>query len=701
MSFNWAAYCRLGFFAAGVAIATIGCAREAEKSSPPIRVKVTASGDCLTSLRESVSKFVNAKMTDAELSGFWNCTEKAVTDYKRLTRGEVNPDAYGPEGIRSFLHKYFFQDEPISSRLMFQLMHVKRVLLGGNVEIIERRELDELERLIRELKSITLEMQPHLKILFGDEVGSEWQRLAAAENFRKSLTRIGDWLSQKNQSYAFANMLGLIEEISRLSDGEGSWANTLNRGFQVLPRSKNLLIGGDEQSVAGAEWSELMSVLGQGFEIYLEFKLFSLEDLSTAMRTSALPNILQTVAELLSRSLDHRESKSLPISEVDALIEDLAGAGWMPEILTAEGLKTAFRWISVRLLNSGNPTSELRSRHFWKLKAEARRWRDLMEPVGTQSPSEFDRILSSSQPMTWDSEGRLLIDATVRSSGWTPENRSYLVWPYIALRWVLSSFYGSAAKGVSEGQLEEMASEVLPVFHAFNWFTSIQPSIAKRLLREADLFTLASDGDRELTLKEATRYLVFIMSGYRAGQVWLKLADAHCQESRDSSAECYRDFATHGSSDVLSPLPRLQQVARTIPDEFGRYMRLAEEIVLDKILETRPGTGDLLQVWMLFQYVETFLRLYDRDENSLIRVDESLVAFERYGTTLAVLLSATGLPESEIQAFFTYLMRYGETPFTMWGGQVRFNYWKWHRNEWSFQADRSRLMTILNELSKL
>jgi hypothetical protein len=66
-----------------------------------------------------------------------------------------------------------------------------------------------------------------------------------------------------------------------------------------------------------------------------------------------------------------------------------------------------------------------------------------------------------------------------------------------------------------------------------------------------------------------------------------------------------------------------------------------------------------------------------------------------------VLLSPVGMPQDEVQPFYTFMMKFGDTPFTMWGGPIAFNYWKWHKNEWAFEADRTTLMSILNQLSKL
>jgi hypothetical protein len=193
--------------------------------------------------------------------------------------------------------------------------------------------------------------------------------------------------------------------------------------------------------------------------------------------------------------------------------------------------------------------------------------------------------------------------------------------------------------------------------------------------------------------------LAFVASGLRTSEVWLEDVAGLCP---DLLADCVRRAAVRPDSKSLDPFPHLKQRVTSQPvEEFVKYMRQAEETILNHSVSGTYGKGDMLQVLQLFQYVETFLRIYDADFNETIELPEASEAYRKYGPTLSRLLSKNGLPPDDVLAFFTFMMKYGDTPFSMFGGQIRFNHWRWHRKDWSFSADRATLMSILNQLSKL
>jgi hypothetical protein len=236
-----------------------------------------------------------------------------------------------------------------------------------------------------------------------------------------------------------------------------------------------------------------------------------------------------------------------------------------------------------------------------------------------------------------------------------------------------------------------VAEEVLPLLQNFGWMQTTKVSIGRRILREADLFTLASNGDGLLDLNEATRYLAFVVASYRSAQVWLETAKSACPHNE---ADCVRAQAANPASSILSHMPRLQRAMTTWqPGVFQNYMKNAEQTILGAPEAVKFTTGDLLQTYQLFEYVEVFLELYDRDHSETIDLEEATAAYKVYGPTLGKLL-----PTSDL-GFFTFMFKYGDTPFTMYGGTVEFNKWQWHPERWSFAADRTILMNILSTLS--
>src|SRR5205085_2102545 len=139
-----------------------------------------------------------------------------------------------------------------------------------------------------------------------------------------------------------------------------------------------------------------------------------------------------------------------------------------------------------------------------------------------------------------------------------------------------------------------------------------------------DLFTLASNGDGLLGLNEATRYLAFVMGSFRTAQVWLDTTKAACP---NAEADCVRAQAEIPGSTILSHMPRLQKaIANWMPGQFAAYMKNAEQTILGAPEAVKFTTGDLLQSYQLFEYVEVFLETYDRDQSEDINLLEAIAA---------------------------------------------------------------------------
>ena len=59
------------------------------------------------------------------------------------------------------------------------------------------------------------------------------------------------------------------------------------------------------------------------------------------------------------------------------------------------------------------------------------------------------------------------------------------------------------------------------------------------------------------------------------------------------------------------------------------------------------------------------------------------------------------LTDAQLLAFFTFMFKYGSTPFTMSNGPALFSTWEAQPESWQFAADRTILMSILSQLSQL
>ena len=647
----------------------VACAKENQSSKSPVRVQMKESGECLSDFGGQLEKYRNGLMAEEQVRGFWTCVQTAVGDYQRITAGDRPGGAYSPTAVRRFLQKYFFKDGGIDNAKLASLMHVKRLFVGGSEHVITRQELSGVHDLLDFFMQITLDLNAHAPVVFLTIKPADDQAVvAAAHAVGVAINQIGLRLAARNQGLDFSQLQGLGAE-SYLS---------------LLPQAKTILLSGLPTGIQADEWVPLATALGQAYGILIQGSFAFRSDLHSAINKEYLPNTILDFAQLLDQAVKRHPTTQIPAEEWRALFKKAA------PLLSqnAESLSFGFEWFVARLLNGGLAVHALDQRHIAQLASRAASWRDLRSGLTNE---RFEKMLLTGQVQEWDQHGRLEF-ANETKSEWSPAARQNMIWPFVFVSW-LKDAYGSAdAAELNEAQMLSAGKEILITLRKFGWLEQTKDTIGKKLLREADLFTPASNGNGRIDVDEATRYVTMIMSSLRSAQIWL------AQVGADSDASSLRARAV-SDPEILKTVPRLKRWLAH--HAFESYMISAEEIIFDKPLVGRVGLGDLLQVWMIFQYVEGFVARYDSDSSSTISLKESESAFTVFGPVLGKMLAGVGLPPDELFGFFTFMMKYGDTPFTMFGGQVLYNHWIWHRNDWVFESERAELMGILNQLSKL
>jgi hypothetical protein len=621
----------------------------------------------------------------------------SISKFESLTSGDGGGDNYSPESLRHFIEHYYLTSKHIPDGVLAGLMEIKRVFVSGSTGKVTRSELEHLHQLFAELNAITLDLRPHARVIFRNKKNaSDAEIRAAAASLERNLARLGRWLSRENQSLKF-------EAVQNLANGLASWLqengkdtpalHNVRQAAFILPEIKSILIAGDQKAIGGQEWPLLTGAVSRGLSLYLAAVNGFDDNLDAALIRPVLPEGAAGLVEVLSESANRHPSAQISIAEFKNLFAKIEQTDWLPQAIRAKGLTAVTQWFLDRPLGAGHAAG-LGASQIAILRQQIANWNSLLSLSPQDSSAlvqDFNKSLASSMPLSWDALGRMQFPDQMPKA-WTPESRRHMVWNYVILHWLKESYVGGA-DGFNEDQITIAAKEILPLLQNFGWLKATKDTIGRRILREADLFTLASNGDGQLDLNEATRYLAFVVSSYRTAQVWLETAAKVCQ---DAQADCVRSVAAVPGSLPLNMMPRLQQVMLTWePGQFTSFMKNAEITVLNAPEALKFTTGDLLQTFQLFEYVEVFYELYDADHNERIDLAEATEAFKVYGPTLGRLL-----PQSDL-SFFTFMMKYGDTPFNMFGGQIAYNYWRWHPESWSLAADRNILMSILSQLAKL
>lgn len=685
------------------------CAREDKPKSPVVKVELKGSCD-LKNIGGDLSKFAKGQLSDAQAGNVWSCAGKAVNDFDRIANGDLQGGDYSPGAVSKFFEKYFLDNRTIDAKLLGSIMRLKQVLVGGDTSKITRRELGRLQDLVSLMRELSVAMNPYAKVIFMNaSAASDEEILSANQAFDMSIRRIGEWLGVQNQKYSFSEAKELVRNLrewKRKDKDSAQYLEDFEKVFDVVPSLKQILLSGEKDGLYGADWLPLTQALGQAHCALLALKYSFKENLVAGLNRGVLPHGVDKFVSVLDNARRLHASQEIPLSEWSELFQKIEETKWLNEDFTAKALDNALSWAVNRVLNgtAGKTQTAIKEIHLRNLRKNLERWTDLRAYVlkgevhGSTLEAKFEAMLNSSPPAEWDSEGRQIFTFNPPDR-WTKESKLNMIWPYVIINWLKESFAGESRDYLNEPEMLGAGQEILPVLQGFGWLKQTKNTIGKKLLRESDLFTSSSNGNFTIEVHEATRYIGFVASAFRSAQVWKEKTKNICL---DQNAACLRKAALDPALQILAPLPRLTAGFKKNPvKEFAKYSKSAEETILGQPVDGTFGTGDVLQAWMIFQYVETFDRHFDADQNEIINLAEGKEAYKLFGPMVGKMIEPIGLPSEDVLAFFTFLLKFGDTPFTMLGGQLAWDYWRWHQNDWSLETERSKLVDVLKQLSKL
>lgn len=691
-----------------------GCSNEGEKYGEGIQVesKVGATS-CLTHFADHMTAYFDGRLAEKEIRSFWDCTAGAVDEFAKITTGSAGGE-YTPEGLWSFLHKYFLVNQVVDSKLLRSVMEAKRVIVGGSTERVTKAELELLIGFLNEMKAVSVELNPHIRIITQTEARATDEQLAAANSsIERALLRLSGWMTRRNQDYSFVQLREFFDGLARNS----STPETLLRwrdGVPILAQAKAIAVGLPKESVAASQWQAFFLSAGTGYGLLLNWRYGFQQDLFGAFPRPLMRDTLDRFADVLEQGVMARQrlNSSIGLVEFDALFSLLEEQRLLGTI-KATSLSSGLRWVVARLLSRTDVTrlpvnQGIEMRHVKVLRDILNDWDDVSLfadrwPGGKPSQPrvrEFAALLDSSWPLLVDAEGRVQFSSGGASALYDPKSLHVLAWQFMVVSWLRDAFVPAGSIEMEIQQMEIAVKEVLPLIQSFGYLSETGLDVYKRLQKEADLFMPSSDGNLTIGIEEGTNFLSFLVSSYKAGEFWNSQVGVSCGQPADP--HCFRDALFKSRDRTLESMPGLKQMFATKGlSDWQDFSKLVETTVMKGPAVKPWVTGDRVLFFMLLHYLESFVQRYDSDASGLISELESMFAFNVFQENLERLFSPLGMPSEDVKPFFTFLLKNGETYFNRYGGQIEFIHWKLHPEEWKYDSNRYTLVNILYELSKL
>lgn len=657
----------------------VGCGAENEPLSKNVNVRLKGEGtQCLNQLGEKISSYLDSQLSFEEVKQVWVCLDGALTDFIQITSPE-RPEGYPPGALARFFESFFVKREiPLS--VAKALMNLKRVFIGGQKEFLTDKEAEVLREFIKKAEGWSVRLNPHLeKILLKRTHFSQSELDEAFDELKRISEELGFWLENQGQVYSQSEALELLNSLRSWLSEKPS-VRVLDSVIESLPvffELKSLLIGGDDLSVAPGEWalflkktSAVLSLVQTG-----TLKVKQGNIVSSVTLDQTFGSVLGDV-ELLLLAVD------TPYSNVESLISKASSLSWWPTSLPANGLSQGLRFFLQKFLLHENMDREFIVDH--RVVQSLRQMRQGFYSSLKGENSNFESFLAQMGRV----DGNLRIQY-VLSSETSKSKRTQLAIVYQLIRKIFSAY---ETEGFEKEDFARAFAEILKTLKDLGFLDSVDLNYGSRLFLEANVFTLVSNGDRYLSIYEASFYAWMALSAVIESE-WVN-TDIKNEGLECNEGLCVFNYWSSNYQKYFSNKPYLVTHLNS--------MTSSQREKFFEIARGASGSHSVMMNSMIFSYLECFMLHFDEDNDSYLPLSEVLKSFEVFGDTLANLLDGL-VPKEDTLAFFTYLFKRGKTPFASDppGEFLRYVHWKLHPERWELHEDRTRLLQILSELGKM
>lgn len=237
---------------------------------------------CLGNVLPIMQDFVKGEAQATDVSKSWQCFSSALELFKNRVRGE-HPQGYKSTELKDFFERYFLKEGiEISPALLTEIMRIKQIFVGGENQVVTRKEIEDLIRFSGEMENYSLELLPSMKILsLRWTIDSEEQLPAAEVDFElakarseKILLQLASRIESKGQSYKIANFVTLMEEMEKMYSSQWDFLVSLKKGLPLFQKLKKTLMGTDETLVLANEWRQFGLLGVRSYLLYLRYHYF-------------------------------------------------------------------------------------------------------------------------------------------------------------------------------------------------------------------------------------------------------------------------------------------------------------------------------------------------------------------------------------------------------------------------------------------
>lgn len=471
-----------------------------------------------------------------------------------------------------------WQDFKTSDNFVFEIMKIKRVVLGGSIEFWSSKDFESARLKVSKLKDIITELLPYRHVYtFGWKPDSMTHEDAQVHfnNARLQLIRaLKEFGSYLEDGYSSSDLINLLTELEKLyppGEGKTPWVKTVNQYSCMANDLKRMIF--DERKVGDkcafvngkaenwtigkGQWDKFLDVIAQFYTTFLQFDYFvSGKSLNSGSQVQTVNWFGNDAINMVQQILSKRQKPVMTTEELTALALDLSQANVLPKELKPATVQALMSSIVNKFLNppedrlKGVIPVGINQRLLANLANEFNIWNRvdlfLMEiyernksPMTNQEVlkeitngleqhkddpylmtglSEMKLVFETAIPMPLDPEGRVIIsygkESRFSSSAIKQFNLSRMIVRTLIRAFGLNLNRITTNEGVQKCEAELAFQDLKGAFVDLGMLDAGSNGFISSRFTEANIFLPHSDGKALMSFQEFHDLVTMIFSGF-------------------------------------------------------------------------------------------------------------------------------------------------------------------------------------------
>ncbi|MBX3041971.1 MAG: hypothetical protein KF789_14790, partial [Bdellovibrionaceae bacterium] len=370
----------------------LSCTPKVGEQAPPPKQQEFSGTACLTEATDYIELFLKGEARDHQVAAAWGCMSTALQAFEKYVRGS-SKDSYTAQEISSFIENEFIARQPDGSihavppSLQAEIMKLKKIVAGGNADVITRSEIRSLITKFGHFKDISVRLNPYMKVLvkkWKPDLTREVSTSADVEHFenanrvlQEAALELGAIFEANQSSYRLDDIGVFLRELSGYLGRDWDLTTVVNRFLPLAKKLKKSLTGGREDEILSTEWRLVIVTTLRTYVQYLRYHYFVElpPNVGREQRLTSISRIVEESFSIIETLVREKTDGAVSRQEIDEIASVLTSA-W-PDFKFSKVMLDEI--MKIKKLLFGGATDRIAASDFELARLKVSRIRDLID----------------------------------------------------------------------------------------------------------------------------------------------------------------------------------------------------------------------------------------------------------------------------------------------------------------------------------